>query len=171
VPDHYKYLDGYNNDEARFGYVAMSVHVQGVDAGDTFEGTAIPPLVPLSASLPSTLPVRGSPGCSVLAFPCCPLSYSPGTCLREWILDTGASNHLTNSAAGGAYKSHDVTRIQGGGSTMLSNGMATICGLHNVLVVPTLRPSGLAFMAQMLDCAPAGSGVLFTRNGAYFGKF
>ena len=191
VPDHYKYLDAYDDDEARFGYVTMDAHVQGVDAGDTFEGTPIPPLAAPASALspyprlsrrscpfraPAPVPVPPFPFVtqtdgSALAFPCSPLSYSPGTGSREWILDTGASHHLTNSAAGGAYTSRDVRRIHGGGSTMLSNGMSTICGLRNVLVVPTLRPEGLASVAQMLDCAPAGSGVLFTRNGAYFGTF
>ena len=167
VPDHYKYLDCYDDDEARFGYVTMDAHVQGEDAGDTFEGMPIPPLVPLPASLPSILPIRGSPSRTVpvsaapapvpvplfpfvhadpdgsaLAFPCGPLSYSPGTGSREWILDTGASHHLANSAAGGAYTSRDVRRIHGSGSSMLSDGVSTICGLRNILVVPTLRPEG-----------------------------
>ena len=201
VPDHYKYLDTYDDDQPRFEYVTMDTDVQGEDAGDTFEGTPIPPLVPLLASPSFVLPIRGSPGLivpvsvapapvpilrmpcpsfpfvhaepdgSAYPFPCGPLSYSPGTGSREWILDTGASHHLTNSAAGGTYTSRDVRQIHGGGSTMLSSGMSTICDLRNVLVVPKLRPEGLASIAQMLDCAPAGLGVLFTSDGAYFGTF
>ena len=54
---------------------------------------------------------------------------------------------------------------------MMSEGMATIDGLRDVLVAPDLRPAGLASVAQLLDNSRPGSGVLFTRTGAYFGVF
>ena len=71
VPDHYKYLDAFDNDEARFGYVTMDADVQGEDAGDTFERTPIPPLLPLLASPSLVLPIGGSPGLIV------PVSFAP----------------------------------------------------------------------------------------------
>ena len=53
----------------------------------------------------------------------------------------------------------------------MSEGMSTISGLHDILVALGLRPAGLASVAQLLDNSRPGSGVLFTRTGAYFGAF
>ena len=53
----------------------------------------------------------------------------------------------------------------------MSESMPTIDALHEVLVAPDLRPVGLASVAQLLDNSRPGSGVLFTRTGAYFGIF
>ena len=53
----------------------------------------------------------------------------------------------------------------------MSEGMSTINGLRDVLVAPDLRPAKRASVAQLLDNFHPGSGVLFTRIGAYFGVF
>ena len=53
----------------------------------------------------------------------------------------------------------------------MSEGVFTIGSLRDVLVAPDFRPARLASVAQLLDNSRPGSGVLFTRTGAYFGVF